>query len=150
MRNIVLIAALLLVVVCLWYFTLYSQLKGVSSIQPETILTEVNNWFSMLALVCALFALCVLVLNMQSQTKQFNQLLEQNRNSLEVIALASLIQESDATLHRYDRWEAAGIKGDYVNAKSTVREKMNSQREKLEQKYYEITGHDYSQTQYEV
>lgn len=93
-----------------------------------------------MALVAALFSMSLVVLKMESQRNQFDALMKQNNLNLEIIALSSLIQESDATLHRYDRWEAAGIKGDYVNAKSDVREKMNEHRELLERKFEEVSA----------
>ena len=42
-------------------------------------------------------------------------------------------------MHRYDRWEAAGIKGDYVNAKSDVRDKMKNYRELLDKKFIAVS-----------
>jgi len=92
-----------------------------------------------MALVAALFSLCLVVLKMETQQNQFDVMMKSNKLNLEIIALSSLIQESDATLHRYDRWEAAGIKGDYVNAKSSVRDKMNKHRELLERKFEEVS-----------
>jgi hypothetical protein len=61
-----------------------------------------------------------------------------NNIHLEIIALSALINECDTTLQRYDRWEDAGIKGDYMNAKSSVRDKMNIYRQTLENRYEDI------------
>jgi hypothetical protein len=61
-----------------------------------------------------------------------------NNIHLEIIALSALINECDTTLQRYDRWEDAGIKGDYMNAKSSARDKMNIYRQTLENRYEDI------------
>lgn len=140
MKNLLILVALLLGVLALWY---YSIVLSPDIAQPpvlKDLLSGINSWFSIVALVAALFALSLVVLNLQTSQNQFDRLMKQNSLNMEIIALSSLIQEADSTLHRYDRWEAAGIKGDYVNAKSSVREKMNAQREQLERKYEEISG----------
>jgi len=140
MKNVLILISLLALVILLWYYSIVLSPDGVQPISVDQLVSSVNNWFSIMALVAALFALSLVVLKMESQQKQFDVMMKQNNLNLEIMALSSLIQESDATLHRYDRWEAAGIKGDYVNAKSDVREKMNSHRELLEQKFAEVSG----------
>ena len=140
MKNLLILAALLLGVVALWYYSIVLSPGVAQPIVINELISRVNNWFSIVALVAALFALSLVVLNFQANQKQFDAMMKQNSLNMEIIALSSLIQEADATLHRYDRWEAAGIKGDYVNAKSSVREKMNAQRELLDRKYEEISA----------
>lgn len=142
MKNVLLLVGVLLGVIAMWYFSLVIPAKELEAPVLVEQLQEVNNWFSIVALAFALFALCMLILSMESQRKQFRTSLQQNQLSMEIMALSSLIQEADATLHRYDRWEAAGIKGDYVNAKSGVREKMNQQREMLERKYEALANYN--------
>lgn len=139
MKKILLLIFILLLVVVLWYFSIMrsTNVSDMSTIQE--LLADVNQWFATISLVFALFALCLLVLKVDVLEKRFDRLTEQNQLNLQIIALSTLIQEADATLHRYDRWEAAGIKGDYVNAKSAVREKMNAQRDMLEDKYEQIS-----------
>lgn len=135
-----LLISLLLLVVLLWYYSLVFSPAGIEGTAIYELTSNINNWFSIMALVAALFSMSLVVLKMESQRNQFDALMKQNNLNLEIIALSSLIQESDATLHRYDRWEAAGIKGDYVNAKSDVREKMNEHRELLERKFEEVSA----------
>ncbi len=140
MKNLLILVSLILGVVALWYYSIVFSPGITQPVLIDELLHSINNWFSIMALVAALFALSLVVLNFQANQKQFDAMMKQNSLNMEIIALSSLIQEADATLHRYDRWEAAGIKGDYVNAKSSVREKMNAQRELLDRKYEEISG----------
>ena len=139
MKNILILMGLLLFVSLLWYYSLILSPQGIDNDELKYLMKNINNWFSVMALVAALFSLCLVVLKMDTQQKQFDVMMKSNKLNLEIIALSSLIQESDATLHRYDRWEAAGIKGDYVNAKSSVRDKMNIHRELLERKFEEVS-----------
>lgn len=129
---------ILLSVLLLWYYSIVLPLNNATDFIFEEHIFKVNNWFSIISLLAAIFSLSILVLKFDTQKKNFEILTKQNSLNLEIMALSSLIQESDATLHRYDRWEAAGIKGDYVNAKSGVREKMNTYRDILESKFEEI------------
>jgi len=143
MKNVLLLIGLLFLVILLWYYSIVLSPDGIQSLTIDEQISSINNWFSIMALVSALFALSLVVLKMDSQQKQFDVMMKQNQLNLEIMALSTLIQESDATLHRYDRWEAAGIKGDYVNAKSDVREKMNAHRTLLERKFEEVSGGEY-------
>jgi len=138
MKNILLLICLLCVVLFLWYFSFVLPTANTADFVIEDHILKINNWFSIVSMLAALFSLSLVVLKLESQKKHFEIISHQNSLNLEIMALSSLIQESDATLHRYDRWEAAGIKGDYVNAKSGVREKMNTYREVLESKFEEI------------
>lgn len=139
MKNIFILMGLLLFVSLLWYYSLILSPQGIENDELKYLMKNINNWFSIMALVAALFSLCLVVLKMETQQNQFDVMMKSNKLNLEIMALSSLIQESDATLHRYDRWEAAGIKGDYVNAKSSVRDKMNIHRELLERKFEEVS-----------
>ncbi|MCW8933573.1 MAG: hypothetical protein OQK98_02505 [Gammaproteobacteria bacterium] len=138
MKNIMILICLLLSILLLWYYSIILPSSNAADFIIEEHIYKVNNWFSIMALLAAIFSLSLVVIKFDSQKKQFDILTRQNSLNLEIIALSSLIQESDATLHRYDRWEAAGIKGDYVNAKSDVREKMNTYRDILESKFEQI------------
>lgn len=138
MKNIMILICILLSVLLLWYYSIVLPLNNATDFIFEEHIFKVNNWFSIISLLAAIFSLSILVLKFDTQKKNFEILTKQNSLNLEIMALSSLIQESDATLHRYDRWEAAGIKGDYVNAKSGVREKMNTYRDILESKFEEI------------
>ena len=139
MKNILILMGLFLFVFLLWYYSLILSPQGIENDELKYLMKNINNWFSIMALVAAMFSLCLVVLKMQTQQNQFDVMMKSNKLNLEIIALSSLIQESDATLHRYDRWEASGIKGDYVNAKSSVRDKMNKHRELLERKFEEVS-----------
>ncbi|MCW9046686.1 MAG: hypothetical protein OQK46_01300 [Gammaproteobacteria bacterium] len=138
MKNIMILICLFLSILLLWYYSIILPSNNAAEFIIEEHIYNVNNWFSMMSLLAAIFSLSLVIIKFDSQKKQFDILTKQNSFNLEIIALSSLIQESDATLHRYDRWEAAGIKGDYVNAKSGVREKMNSYRDKLESRFEQI------------
>jgi len=138
MKNILILICLFLSVLLLWYYSIIIPSNNSIEFVIEDHISKVNNWFSVMSLLAAMFSLSILVLKNDSQKKYFEIVTKQNSLNLEIMALSSLIQESDATLHRYDRWEAAGIKGDYVNAKSGVREKMNAYRDILETKFEEI------------
>jgi len=138
MKNVILLICLFSAIIFLWYFSIILPSSSATDFDIEDHVLKVNNWFSMISLIVAMFSLSLIVLKLESQKKYFETLSRQNSLNLEIMALSSLIQESDATLHRYDRWEAAGIKGDYVNAKSDVREKMNTYRDILESKFNEI------------
>ena len=138
MKNILILICLFLSVLLLWYYSIIMPSNNTTDFIIEDHISKVNNWFSIMSLLAAMFSLSILVLKNDSQKKYFEIVTKQNSLNLEIMALSSLIQESDATLHRYDRWEAAGIKGDYVNAKSGVREKMNTYRDILETKFEEI------------
>jgi len=138
MKNVILLICLFSAIIFLWYFSIILPSGNTTDFDIKDHVLKVNNWFSMTSLIVAMFSLSLIVLKLESQKKYFETLSRQNSLNLEIMALSSLIQESDATLHRYDRWEAAGIKGDYVNAKSDVREKMNTYRDVLESKFNEI------------
>ncbi len=64
--------------------------------------------------------------------------METNKQSLEIMALSSLIQEADCALQRYERWEKSENSGDYTEAKKTVRDKLKLLRERLENKLFEV------------
>ena len=138
MKNVIILICLFFAVIFLWYFSILLPSANTTEFNITEHVLKVNNWFSIVSLLVAMFCLSLIVLKLESQEKYFKILSKQNSLNMEIMALSSLIQESDATLHRYDRWEAAGIKGDYVNAKSGVREKMNKYRDVLESKFNEL------------
>ena len=126
----------------LWYFSVPLLAEKLSMVNNEAMdenyMSGVSSFFSVLALVSVVFVVVLQALDTKENQQSLDKTLKLNKLHLEVIALSSLINECDTTLHRYDRWEKAGIKGDYTNAKADVREKMNAYRVKLEQTYEEI------------
>lgn len=98
----------------------------------------INSLFLCLAIAAIAYAIIALTFDLKICHRAIEGTMHSNKLHLEVVALTSLIQECDITLHRYDRWEEAGIRGDYASAKADVREKMNAHKEKLESKLQEI------------
>ena len=133
---------LLILTTALWYGSIIF-ISGKSSIgniaiTSDNIFTLSHSLFLVLFLTAVSYALVLLTLNVKFNQLAFEKNVQSNNMHLEIIALSSLIDECDTTLHRYDRWEEAGIKGDYMNAKTSVRDKMNLYRENLEKKYEDI------------
>ena len=133
---------LLILTTALWYGSIIF-ISGKSSIgnitiTPENIITLSHSLFLILFLTAVSYALVLLALKVKANQLAFEKNVQSSNMHLEIIALSSLIDECDTTLHRYDRWEEAGIKGDYMNAKTSVRDKMNLYRENLEKKYEDI------------
>jgi len=126
----------------LWYFSLIflsNKLNiGNINISPDNIIAIASSLFLALTLSAISYAIILLSMQVKSNQLEFEKNVNSNNIHLEIISLSSLINECDTTLHRYDRWEEAGIKGDYMNAKTSVREKMNAYREKLEKSYENI------------
>lgn len=139
MKKILIFILLLLTTGTLWYFSMLFFANSLNipnvAITAENITTISSSLF--LALFLAAISFAVILLSMKVNTNQLNfeKSVYSNNIHLELMALSSLIDECDTTLHRYDRWEEAGIKGDYMNAKSSVRDKMNVYRDKLENCY---------------
>jgi len=139
MKKLLVFISLLLTTGALWYFSMLFFANNFNiqniAITAENITTISNSLF--LALFLAAISFAVILLSMKVNTNQLNfeKSVYSNNIHLELMALSSLIDECDTTLHRYDRWEEAGIKGDYMNAKSSVRDKMNVYRDKLENCY---------------
>ncbi|VAW70072.1 hypothetical protein MNBD_GAMMA09-686 [hydrothermal vent metagenome] len=139
MKKIVIYLLLLIVIAGLWYgcIVLFNENMDIQNQMQlsDNTFNAINSLFSVLALVSIVYLLVLLTLDIKhSQVNTINTMLS-NKLHLEITALSSLINECDTTLHRYDRWEKAGIKGDYTNAKADVREKMNAYRLKLEHVY---------------
>ncbi|VAW63609.1 hypothetical protein MNBD_GAMMA08-115 [hydrothermal vent metagenome] len=133
---------LLILATALWYGSIVF-LSGKSSIgniaiTSDNIFTLSHSLLLILFLTAVSYALVLLTLNVKFNQLAFEKNVQSSNMHLEIIALSSLIDECDTTLHRYDRWEEAGIKGDYMNAKTSVRDKMNLYRENLEKKYDDI------------
>ncbi len=142
MKKIFIYILLLVVITALWYFsiTFFIDKSGLPYLElvAENTFAAINSIFSVLALTTIVYIVVLLSIDIKFNQTNFEKTALSNKLHLEIIALSSLINECDTTLHRYDRWEKAGIKGDYTNAKADVREKMNAYRTKLEKTYEEI------------
>ena len=142
MKNILIFILLLITTTALWYFSIifFSNETNLTNtgISENDIPGILNSLFLSLALAASSFAIIILSLNIKSNKTALEKSMSLNNIHLEIIALSALIDECDTTLHRYDRWEDAGIKGDYMNAKTSVRDKMNIYRETLENRYEDI------------
>jgi len=142
MKRLIAFVFVIISVSVLWYFSVPIMADKLTLVNNEVTsanhLSGVSSFFSVLALTSVVFVVCVQALDAKENQQSLEKTLKTNKLHLEVIALSSLINECDTTLHRYDRWEKAGIKGDYTNAKADVREKMNAYRVKLEKTYEEI------------
>ncbi|HED36612.1 MAG TPA: hypothetical protein ENJ08_20635 [Gammaproteobacteria bacterium] len=142
MKKISIYVVLLIVTGALWSgaISLFADRSGVevNALVSEGTFVAIGSLFSVLALMTMLYLLVLLSLEVKSNRAEVEKIAFSNKCHLEITALTALIQECDATLYRYDRWEEAGIKGDYMNAKTSVRDKMNAYRLKLEQTYEEI------------
>jgi len=146
MKRIIAFILLLLMVAAVWYFSLRFSISALGTVDGAEfnphIFSVMGILFSALALFSIIFLLILLTLDTRSNQINLAKIHLSNQKHLEVLALTSLIQECDTTLYRYDRWEEAGIKGDYMNARASVRDKMNAYRENLERKYTEIQAMD--------
>jgi len=133
---------LLILTSALWYGSIVflSSKSSIANIAitSDNVFTLSHSLFLVLFLTAVSYALVLLTMKVKSNQLVFEKNMQANNMHLEIIALSSLIDECDTTLHRYDRWEEAGIKGDYMNAKTSVRDKMNLYRENLEKKYEDI------------
>jgi len=142
MRKILIFISLLFTTGALWYFSMLFFASNLDipniALTAENITALSNSLFLALFLAAISFAVILLSIKINTNQLNFEKSVYSNNIHLEIIALSSLIDECDTTLHRYDRWEEAGIKGDYMNAKSSVRDKMNVYRDKLENCYDEI------------
>ncbi len=142
MKNVLIFILLLITTTALWYFSVIFipdniNLTGIA-IPVDNIHVISNSLFLSLALAASSFAIIILSLKVKEYRTDVSKSLNSNNLHLEIIALSALINECDTTLLRYDRWEDAGIKGDYMNAKSSVRDKMNMYRQTLENRYEDI------------
>ena len=142
MKRLLAFVLTMMAVAMAWNFSMPFMLEKMSvlsaDVSTEYVFSGISSLFSSLALASMVFIICAQALDAKNNQQKIEKTFESNRRHLEVIALSSLINECDTTLHRYDRWEKAGIKGDYTNAKADVREKMNAYRTRLEQTYDDI------------
>jgi len=142
MKRLLAFVLTMIAVALAWNYSMPLMVEKMSAmsvdVSTEYLFNGIGSLFSALALASMVFIICAQALDAKNNQHQMEKTLESNRRHLEVIALSSLINECDTTLHRYDRWEKAGIKGDYTNAKADVREKMNAYRKKLELTYEDI------------
>jgi len=142
MKKLLIFISLLLTTGVMWYFSILFFANNLNIpnivITAKNITMISNSLFLALFLAAISFAVILLSIKINKNQLNFEKSVQSNNIHLEIIALSSLIDECDTTLHRYDRWEEAGIKGDYMNAKSSVRDKMNVYRDKLENCYEEI------------
>jgi hypothetical protein len=142
MKKLSIYVLLQVAVTALWYLSVIIYTDKFSAdygyLVSEKTFMALNSIFTVLLLAAIVSSIALLMIDNKSIQRKFEKTVSSNKSHLEIIALTSLIQECDATLFRYDRWEEAGIKGDYMNAKVSVREKMNAYRLKLEQTYKDI------------
>lgn len=144
MKRLVLFVALIIVVTTTWYLSIsfvikiYGEPKDVAA--AGDMFGGINALFSGLALAGVIFAVWLQTLDLKTNQDNLEKTMKSNKLSLEIMALSSLIQEADSALERYDWWEKAEGAGDYSQAKSKVREKLKSHRERLEQKLLKISA----------
>lgn len=142
MKRLIAFVLVIIAAAGLWYISIPMMVENFLELNNEGISSDhfsgIGSLFSTLALTSLVFVVCLQALDAKDNKQMLEKTLKTNKLHLEVIALSSLINECDTTLHRYDRWEKAGIKGDYMNSKADVRDKMNVYRKKLEQTYEEI------------
>lgn len=142
MKRLIAFVLVIIAAAGLWYISIPMMVENFSELNNEGVSVDhfsgIGSLFTALALTSLVFVVCLQALDAKDNKQMLEVTLKTNKLHLEVIALTSLINECDTTLHRYDRWEKAGIKGDYTNSKADVRDKMNAYRKKLEQTYEEI------------
>lgn len=142
MKKLLIFIILIISIISLWIFTLFFITDkfeiALRITSLNDIFTGINSLYSSLAFAGIIFAIIILAINTNVNRTKLEELTQSHNKHLEIIALSALIQECDSTLHRYDRWEEAGIMGDYMNAKTSVRDKMNTYRENLNKKYEEV------------
>ena len=142
MKRLIAFVLVIIAAAGLWYASLPMMVDNFSELNNQGVSIDhfsgIGSLFTALALTSLVFVVSLQAIETKDNRKMLEKTLLTNKLHLEVIALSSLINECDTTLHRYDRWEKAGIKGDYTNSKADVRDKMNVYRKKLEQTYEEI------------
>ena len=85
----------------------------------------IGSLFSGLGLAGIIYALIL-------QSKELDETQKALKVTARLSALTALIQEADAALLRYERWDSSRDNGDYAKAKKTVRDKMGIYRQELE------------------
>ena len=142
MKRLISFSLLMAVMITIWYFSIQVVIRMYG--EPNDVAAAgdmfggIDSLFSGLALAGVIFAVWLQTLDVKTNQENLEKTMRANRLSLEIMALSSLIQEANAALERYERWEKAEGAGDYSQAKSKVREKLKSHREKLESKLDEI------------
>ncbi len=142
MKRLALFFILMVAVTATWYFSipfviqLYGKPEDVSA--AGDMFGGINALFSGLALAGVIFAVWLQTLDVKMNQVNLEKTMETSKLSLEIMALSSLVQEADCALKRYERWEKSEGDSDYSKAKSKVREKLNSHRERIERKLIEI------------
>lgn len=85
----------------------------------------IGSLFSGLGLAGIIYALIL-------QSKELDETQKALKVTARLSALTALIQEADAALLRYERWELSSSNNDYSKSKKTVRDKMTVYRQELE------------------
>jgi len=136
MKRVIIFFLVMIIAATVWYSSLLfvpEIFVSVEVLQANAgIYASIHLLFFCLAIAAIVFAIITLALDIKMNNRAIEQNMQSNKLHLEVIAITSLIQECDVTLHRYDRWEEAGIRGDYASAKADVRDKMNAHKDRLE------------------
>lgn len=142
MKKILLFLVLVMAVVTIWYlsidFTMSKYGAPTDVASAGDMFGGINALFSGLALAGIVFAVWLQTLDVQTNRENLQKTIETNKQSLEIMALSSLIQEADCALQRYERWEKSANSGDYGEASKTVRDKLKLHRERLEDKLIQI------------
>lgn len=136
-RNIVLSVVsfwCLSIVVLLTIFGIPSNLS-----EAGEMFGGVNALFSGLALAAIIYTNRLQSHQIQENQNNIKMSMKATNQSLEIMALSTLVQEADATLSRYDRWnEKSKSNNDYANAQKKVRDKLKIHREQLEKKLEQL------------
>ncbi len=142
MKRLVLFLLLIVVIITIWYFSIQVVIRMYG--EPSNVAAAgdmfggINALFSGLALAGVIFAVWLQTVDVKTNQENLEKTMRANKLSLEIMALSSLVQEANAALERYERWENKEGAGDYSQAKCKVREKLKLHREKLESKLEEI------------
>ncbi len=142
MKKILLFLGLVMAVVTIWYLSIEVIVNKYGAPTDAAAAGDmfggINALFSGLALAGIVFAVWLQTLDVQTNRENLRKTMETNKQSLEIMALSSLIQEADSALQRYERWEKSGNSTDYSEVKKTVRDKLKILRERLEDKLFEV------------
>lgn len=146
MKRISVFLLLMFAVTAVWYFSIpividrYGEPADAAS--AGEMFGGINALFSGLALAGVIFAVWLQTVDVKTNQVNLQKTIQSNKLALEIMALSSLIQEADSALQRYERWEKNENSGDYTQAKSRVRDKLKTHRERLEEKLIEIEKHN--------
>ncbi|MEY1660692.1 hypothetical protein [Isoalcanivorax beigongshangi] len=92
----------------------------------------VNALFSGLAFAGVIYALILQERDSRISDAQFKKNMELSGLSGQIMAYSALLQECDAALQRYERWENTSNAGDYRSVKERVRASARGYRGELE------------------